>query len=100
MKYEIILWKTIRDTIQVEAETPEQAITEARQSYPGMNADEATELVPDADGELNPGSTFTVMSACENCDKLIFDIEDYVHCEDCDLCTRCFNELRTSEEPA
>lgn len=99
MKYEIILWKTIRDTIHVEAATPEQAITDARQSHPGMNADEATELIPDADGELEPGASFVVMSACENCDKLIFDAEDYVHCEDCDLCTKCFNETQLGGNP-
>lgn len=99
MKYQIDLWKTIRETIHIEAATPEHAIVEARQKHPGMNADEATELIPDADGELEPGSSFVVIGECENCEALIFDIEDHVQCEDCVLCLKCADALRT-ENPS
>jgi len=96
MKYEITLWKTVRETIHVEAENPEQAIKDARLHHPGMNANEATELSPDADGELEPGASFVVITDCENCDKLIFDVDEYVHCEDCDLCVACAKAISQS----
>lgn len=96
MKYEIVLWKTIRETIHVEAADPQTAIIDARLLHPGMNADEATELVPDADGELEPRETFTVIAQCENCERMIFDGTDYVNGEDCDLCMKCALECQAA----
>lgn len=91
MKYELLLTKTERQVVELEAGSAEQAIIQTRAANPGWQCDIATEM---KDGE--PVMDFEVIATCEACDRLIFDIDNH-HCDAeglsfCDACARANRE--------
>lgn len=94
MKYELLLTKTERQVVELEADSAEQAIKQTRAANPGWQCDIATEI---KDGE--PIMDFEVIATCEACDRLIFDIDDH-NCDEEGLsfCNTCARSSREEEE--
>lgn len=91
MKFELLLTKTERQVVELEADSAEQAIIQTRAANPGWSCDIATQM---KDGE--PVMDFEVIATCEACERLIFDIEDH-HCDD-DGLSFCGNCVRLDRE--
>lgn len=98
MKYEIELTKSESKTIRVFAENRDQALEIARKDNPGFDAEYVSELL---DEDL-VGETHVVLGACESCEKIIWDGENYGEDEDgvrtCENCIEPFVRKETSDD--
>jgi len=71
--YEIKLHRTESITVKLEADGPQNAIEIARTLHSDFRTDACVEL--DAEGE--PVTEHVILAACELCNRLIFNAEDY-----------------------
>ena len=90
MLYEVYLTKRNTKTIQLYAESPQEAVKLARQQSDGFRAEEVNEVLSDTEY----GKEMAVIALCEVCGEAIIDGDKYKHdFDDCIyICERCHSE--------
>jgi len=72
MNYLISLYKNESKDVEIEADSPEAALKQARAANPGFHSDGVVEIV---DGE--PSEDFMFFGECENCSKILWENSDF-----------------------
>jgi len=97
MKYEATIHRTEQKNVQVCTDNRDDALKLIRDSNPGFTADGLVELGEDDE----PGENHEVFGACENCEKTIWEGEEYVPtADDVMLCVPCWRSIRGEQNKA
>lgn len=84
MHYEVELVQTVARTVEVQADSPEAAVLQAREDNPGFRPKTVVEL-------REGGKDETVLGFCESCGTPLFVFPDSRPFVDVDLCNECAN---------
>lgn len=101
MKYKVPMRRTMITLIDVEidADSPAEALRHARSQRPGYEADEVLEPTADPDEP----KVHELAATCEGCDKMIFaeteDAKHYIETDDGAFCRECVEKAAEAATP-